>query len=777
MKNKLKFRKLGAIILASAIIASSAVSVSAQSISDTESDTTISLPEVTENDVNALIGSSDIQTDNISDYQTYVYEINSVDSMKSFVDSINKGGLDYSGKTVNLNADIIWNDSWEPVKTFNGTFNGNNHTISGLDDGFIIYSGENSRIENLNICSEIESLGNIGGIAGINYGTINNCTFSGTIVSDDNQSNTDTTGCGGIVGLNIGRIENCSTTESSAISRDGIFCGGIAGISVILENDTSKPAQPGIYNCTNYAEINCTVAENKILCGATGGIVGLNKIASDDADAVEAMTPQIDNCLNYGNVNSAGAATGGIAGLCSDTKIGGCTNYGDITQTQSLWTGGIVGSFNQDNFYGASENENDNILYVNNCTNNGDVNGVTRAGGIIGGEEKYQGRFYSQALMNINECVNNGDISTTGYGGGISGYCYSDISRCINTGDVYLDLSGQTYEQMGYNAIGGMVSITSKTISDCINIGEIKVNTDEPLPFTAYSGGIIGILEYAGTIVNCYNSGPVTGNHISSTDESITVLYGGIAGTGSVSNITNSTFNNTIGMAERAVASYIGDNSDYGLTSTQMTGTSAVENMPSLFEDGNFEVAENVVSDGITYQLTPVIKDMPTPYELNPEKTLTNASYAYLQVILPEGDGYTVTPVEGCDPMNIQINGDIAFTVALDESYTDYTITVTADGKALTADENGVYRLTNLETAPVIEVSLTAPATEPSTDGNKEATTNNDDKQNDNTSTKDSSNNSTVKTGENNSVGMFVILLLMICGFTTVVFVSRRKPE
>ena len=715
MKKKLKNRRLGAIIFASAIVISSAVGVSAPGITDTKSDMNVSMPELSEDSVNSLLESSAAETTARGEEEIDVTDINSVDGLISFVDSINNKSLNCQGKTINLNTDIAWSGYWEPIKSFNGTFNGNGYTISGLNNEFMAYAEENATIMNLNIEADIATTGNTGGVVATNQGLISNCTFKGTIMSDDDQLNIQETGCGGIVGVNTGRIEDCTVAEDSVISRDGVFCGGIAGISYILADDVNDAIQPGVYRCKNYAKVNCTKRSYKITCGATGGIVGLSKMASDDAQAVEAMTPQIAKCENYGTINSVGAATGGIVGLCSDTKVNECSNYGAVSQEDSLWTGGIVGSFNQENYYGDLENKNHKLFFVNKCRNEGFIQGISRVGGIVGGDENYSNSLHTQAVMNMNECVNTGDVYTTGFGGGMSGYSYSDISRCINTGDVHMDLSGQTLEQQGQNAVGGITSKTSKSISDCINIGEIQVHVDEDLPFTTYAGGIAGVVESVGDIDSCYSSGPLTGEDVSTTSENGKVLYGGVAGNAPVARVSKSTFNNSEGVAEKSIASYNGKDADTGLKLSQMIGKSATENMSFIFKSGNFKVAKNAIKEGVNYYLTPVLKNMATPYELDADKTIEYAAGAYLKLELPIGDGYTITPVDGYDPEKVVVNGDFEFKIDIADAYKDYMLTVTVDEVEVKPDEDGVYSLTEIEAVPIIRVTLKKPAVVPVT--------------------------------------------------------------
>ena len=63
---------------------------------------------------------------------TEILEINNLNDLKAFRDSVNAGNK-YSNKTVNLNADIDLNgETWTPIASFAGTFDGNNYTISNF---------------------------------------------------------------------------------------------------------------------------------------------------------------------------------------------------------------------------------------------------------------------------------------------------------------------------------------------------------------------------------------------------------------------------------------------------------------------------------------------------------------------------------------------------------------------------------------------------------------------------------------------------------------------
>ena len=173
--------------------------------------------------------------------------------------------LDTSAK---LMADIsLEGISWIPVGYYDdstwkeysyaGTFDGGGHTISNLEIisadsdylglfGLIAYTGA---VKNLTLSDvEISGVDYIGGIAGYNRGTIENCNVSGSVSGSDLV--------GGIVGYNVGTIENCSVFGSVS----GIYdVGGIAGYSRsegTIENCSVSGSVLGIYEVGGIAGCN-----------------------------------------------------------------------------------------------------------------------------------------------------------------------------------------------------------------------------------------------------------------------------------------------------------------------------------------------------------------------------------------------------------------------------------------------------------------------------------------------------------------------------------------
>ncbi|MDE7207215.1 MAG: hypothetical protein K2N90_08690, partial [Lachnospiraceae bacterium] len=259
-----------------------------------------------------------------------------------YVDSWSKN------KSVVLKTDIDLKDvkDFQAIPVFSGIFDGEGHTISGFYHtgagyvtGLFRYIESTGLVKNLTLKGNIEGDDEeecIGGLCGVNYGTIRNCTFQGTVKGRDT--------IGGLVGINesSGTVLNC-TAKGRILGN--YSTGGIAGIN------------HGVINfCTNNAGINDNtewVEEDDEL--GTGIFLSI----SIDEDETEIYS---------------GVDAGGIAGY-SDGMISRCTNAGKVGYEHSGYNiGGIAGR---------------QAGMVWSCTNNGEVYGRKDVGGIVGQMEPF----------------------------------------------------------------------------------------------------------------------------------------------------------------------------------------------------------------------------------------------------------------------------------------------------------------------------------------------------------------------------------------------------
>lgn len=237
---------------------------------------------------------------------------------------------------VTLSSDISLSGKFTAIPYFKGTFDGNGHTISGLnitDDGsysgLFRYVGRGGLVKNLTVRGTVSPKGSaeyIGGIAGSNSGSIIGCTFAGAVKGADH--------IGGIAGINeeSGFISNC---KSSGMISGEHSSGGIVGSSSGV-----------ILNCESRCSVNTDASDVKL---------SLDDINWDSIISSEEPASTTD--------------AGGIAGF-SDGIIQGCENYGKIGYPHIGYNiGGIVGRQSG---------------YLCGCINRGEVFGRKDVGGIAG---------------------------------------------------------------------------------------------------------------------------------------------------------------------------------------------------------------------------------------------------------------------------------------------------------------------------------------------------------------------------------------------------------
>ena len=237
------------------------------------------------------------------------YTVYNADGLMNVAELVNGGKTDIN-ITLDKNIDLTGKD-WTPIGTsfdnsYTGTFDGGGHTITGLTittkDQFVGLFGylnragtvKNVVMEGIQITSN-HMFGNTGGVAGFSWGTIENCSVSGSV--------SGTKCVGGVVGAQkAGSITGCS---SSATVKGTVDVGGVAG-----EKWGSMTA------CYATGNVTLEIDSPKNLSG--GGLVGFNGGSSVLA------------CYATGNVTSTGSSTGNV-------HIGGFLGDNYTTVTACYW--------------------------------------------------------------------------------------------------------------------------------------------------------------------------------------------------------------------------------------------------------------------------------------------------------------------------------------------------------------------------------------------------------------------------------------------------------
>ena len=248
----------------------------------------------------------------IYDSNTKTYTVYNANGLMNIAELVNGGKSDIN---ITLDTDIdLTGKDWTPIGTdydnsYKGTFDGGGHTITGLtfttNDkyaglfGWLNKAGtvKNVVMEGVQITNNRSWSAFAGGVAGYSWGTIENCSVSGSV--------SGTVYVGGVVGAQIGgSITGCS---SSATVKGTVDVGGVAG-------QTNSSAT--LTAC--YATGNVTIEINPAKNIAGGSLVGMNAGSSLLA------------CYATGNVTSTGSSTGKV-------HIGGFLGNNYTTVTAGYW--------------------------------------------------------------------------------------------------------------------------------------------------------------------------------------------------------------------------------------------------------------------------------------------------------------------------------------------------------------------------------------------------------------------------------------------------------
>lgn len=237
------------------------------------------------------------------------YTVYNAEGLKNIAKLVNEEGKTDINITLTNNIDLTGID-WTPIskddnKAYTGTFDGGNHTITGLTvTGSYKYAGlfgdidENGTVKNV-VLEDVQitsdnSSGSVGGVAGDSFGgNIENCSVSGSV--------SGTLYVGGVVGSQWGgSITGCN---SSATVKGEAYVGGIAG-------ETNYSAT--LTACYATGDVTLEIAPTENISG--GGVVGFNGGSS------------ILACYAIGNVTSTGSSTGSV---CIGGLLG--NNYTAVT--------------------------------------------------------------------------------------------------------------------------------------------------------------------------------------------------------------------------------------------------------------------------------------------------------------------------------------------------------------------------------------------------------------------------------------------------------------
>ena len=310
--------------------------------------------------------------------------------------------------------------SWNFLGTpFTGVFDGNGHkithfTINGGSNyylGLFGYVGSGGQIKNIGVenCAVSGSWYFVGGLVGMNRGTLTSCYATGSVSSSGNGN------VGGLVGGNYGNISNCYSTCAVNGSTNSQEVGGLVG--------------GNYYGGTIMAcYATGTVSGNEYV----GGLCGINTSASLTA------------CY----------ATGAVNGFSGSMYVGGLVGFNDWggTITDSYATGAISGGSNSQ-CVGGLAGLNQGTSTITDCRSTGTVSGSHYVGGLVG-----------LNYGTVTACCATGGLSGGSSVGGLVGDNRGTVTACYATSTVVIG-SG--------SSVGGLVGMNSGTVTACYSTGAV----------------------------------------------------------------------------------------------------------------------------------------------------------------------------------------------------------------------------------------------------------------------------------------------------------------
>lgn len=249
------------------------------------------------------------------------YTVNNEKGLKNIASLVNGGETDIN---ITLDTDLTLTGEWTPIGTYDnpytGTFNGKDKTITGLTVnqegtnyvGLFGRIGSGGTVKDVTLTKASVTGGMyVGGVAGQNDGTVENCSVDGTVTG------TGSTDTGGIVGCNYGTISGCKAEGTVTGGESNV--GGIAGESALGAT---------IEGCYSTAAVS----------GSTyvGGVVG--SLGNNSSLMACYSTGDVTATITSGYANA-----GGVVGQNSQGTVTGCYHATGTVKGTAGYVGGIVG--------------------------------------------------------------------------------------------------------------------------------------------------------------------------------------------------------------------------------------------------------------------------------------------------------------------------------------------------------------------------------------------------------------------------------------------------
>lgn len=391
----------------------------------------------------------------------------------------------------------------------------------------------------LNLTQNLDKYTNLGGVAGQNDGTLDQCTYSGTMGGNVGNNGSINGGAasagstmGGIAGINNNLIENCTVTHIS-LQAQGAFnvtdtqtadqklqnashVGGIAGCN----------ANKGIIRSSYIAADSGSIITARY--GFVGGVAGSNngtitgsgskKALVSDEKATPALVAQVKNWLGAEDANA------GINSMAAELTTG--KTYAGLKGVDTVTDKGYTNVYNNT---GLAAND---LLVALRGSNNSET---VRAAGYLGGLAGFNSlRGTIDTSATGQWFVYSDNATTASTVGGIVGQNESNVTdksvldtvvNCAavrrftrvfdgakNKDDTDNDNIYKSENRVVVH-VGGVIGQQQNrsddrwSVSKVVNCGSVFNSR------SANVGGVIAYwLDYGGTVQKCFNFGKITTN-------------------------------------------------------------------------------------------------------------------------------------------------------------------------------------------------------------------------------------------------------------------------
>lgn len=352
----------------------------------------------------------------------------------------------FSGKTVQVadNIELSAATAWTSVgdasgKAFSGTFDGKEHTISGLTDSLFGYV-QNGTLQNIVLGVSINKSAITAGLVLYLKGQsiIRDCTVSGIVEVTEKSAS------GIVYRAEAGsKIEHC-----------------VNNAKITITNGSNTMYAGGIVAVFNGSELKFCQNSGTIAGPVAGGIIG-NRITKGG---------DIRNCLNTGEIKGT-AYAGGIIGLITVAEEGtadqpfavdNCRNEAVVTVSgTNAYAGGVIG-FSDTNAWQSAKVTAVNLANIGAVTAE---NGT--AGGVIGGKTEIGN---TEVVLVLHNSYNRGTVTgSQAYGLSGAGDITNSYYACrVNAEDKVSYVDKNSIEQ-SVSTTNYKVGETDETLVDTLN--------------------------------------------------------------------------------------------------------------------------------------------------------------------------------------------------------------------------------------------------------------------------------------------------------------------